>query len=281
MESLLNFVPDTLSQENLWLKFSLVRDGASLQTLRQYTRGSENTILAILTSNGDVFGSFTSSAWRKHRGYYGDGQAFVWKMSQSRLTPCSSLLEQATLESDILVYPFSGLNNYIQLCTSNSLAVGGGVLDISSKNQMDESSEKEEENNKSESHQRNFGFGIMIDSDLSNGSSSPCATFRSPCLLNDSLEKNNGDVFDILNLEVWTFTPCFNIEEAENMEYKKYLIQKNLEQHANGEKTELKGDELTQKQFYRRVGQDYEDFCDVFDGVNSDLQGIGAPSHAI
>jgi hypothetical protein len=48
------------------------------------------------------------------------------------------------------------------------------------------------------------GFGRAIESDLLRGSTSPCATFDRPYL---SL---HGEIFDIVNLEIWTFTPCYN-----------------------------------------------------------------------
>mmetsp|Transcript_11697 Transcript_11697/g.16865 ORF Transcript_11697/g.16865 Transcript_11697/m.16865 type:complete len:358 (+) Transcript_11697:51-1124(+) len=52
LESLLNFVPDHLSQENLWLKFSMTRDGASINTLRELCKNSQYTFLAIETTEG-------------------------------------------------------------------------------------------------------------------------------------------------------------------------------------------------------------------------------------
>merc|ERR1712157_578819 len=61
MESLLNFVPEALVETNFWLKYSLVRDGASLHTLKRYVRAAEHTIIAIETTQGNVFGSFNSS----------------------------------------------------------------------------------------------------------------------------------------------------------------------------------------------------------------------------
>lgn len=59
MDSILNFVPEHLKDDNLWLKFSLVRDGASLDILKRYCRAATCTILAIETTNGE--GEFVSS----------------------------------------------------------------------------------------------------------------------------------------------------------------------------------------------------------------------------
>ena len=123
MDSLLNFVPEHLWNCNYWLKYSLVRDGASLDILRRYCRAATHTILAIETTNGDVFGSFTSSAWtcRRHRQssskFYGTGESFLWRMRSNRNAPVHSLFEQAQLESEIDVFPYNGSNDYVQLCT--------------------------------------------------------------------------------------------------------------------------------------------------------------------
>lgn len=47
MDSLLNFVPDSMTMENFWLKYSLLRDGADLYTLKQYVKATPYTILAV------------------------------------------------------------------------------------------------------------------------------------------------------------------------------------------------------------------------------------------
>lgn len=60
-----------------------------------------------------------------------------------------------------------------------------------------------------------YGFGLAIKGDLQVGTSGPCATFRNPCL---SSHSGKSEVFQIFNLEVWAFTPCINVEEAEKME---------------------------------------------------------------
>eukprot|EP00978_Attheya_sp_CCMP212_P022911 scaffold69290_cov45-Attheya_sp.AAC.2 len=126
MESLQFFFPYVISEENYWMQYSLVRDGASMHTLLQNVRGAKHTILAIETTDGEVFGSFTSSPWRKNWKYYGNGEAFLWRMRQTRKTPCHSIIDQAQLESELDVYPWTGENNFVQLCTQDKIAVGGG-----------------------------------------------------------------------------------------------------------------------------------------------------------
>ena len=87
MESLQAFLPNTVSQQNFWLKYSLLRDGASYYKLLQNIRGACNTIIAVgkvtfiyldifrlntkimlsvlETTRGRVFGSYTTKPWRK------------------------------------------------------------------------------------------------------------------------------------------------------------------------------------------------------------------------
>jgi len=63
MESLHHFVPYSVSEQNFFMKYSLVRDGASFTSLLQHIRGSLRTIIALETTDGEVFGSFTSTQW--------------------------------------------------------------------------------------------------------------------------------------------------------------------------------------------------------------------------
>lgn len=293
MESLLSFLPESLSSgQNFWLKFSLVRDGASLETLLRYVRAAPNTIIAIETTNGNVFGSFTSSTWsnkRHHRGYYGTQQAFLWKMRHNRVTtPCYSLFDQASLESEIDVFMCSGMNDYIQLCTHDRIALGSGVLKQpkteplileEGESQGSESSLRLYEMDEDGDKATDYGFGLAISSDLLHGTSSPCATFQNPSLCKDTTDKNNisdgGEVFEIVNLEVWSFTPCLTVEDAERLEMRKYFIQESVMSLASTSSTShsrqgeywstypssskstslWSASDLSQRDFYRRVGE--------------------------
>lgn len=205
MESLQNFLPPTISESNFWLKYSLVRDGASLSSLLRNIRGTRRTLIAIETVEGEVFGSFTSLPWRRNWNYFGNGESFLWRMRRSRSENDAqhSILDQAKLESELEVFYWSGKNNLVQYCTHEMLAVGGGLL--RDDNRVDISDERPDTG----------GFGLAIDSDLLRGTSSPCATFQSPPL---SKSHSNGSPFEILNMEVWTLTPCGSVAEAENME---------------------------------------------------------------
>ena len=221
METLQNFFPFAVSEQNFWLKYSLVRDGASLSSLLQHIRGSKHTLIAIETVEGEVFGSFTSAPWRKGWNYYGNGESFLWRMRRSRSEKDKqySVLDQAKLESEVDVFYWTGSNDYVQYCTNDILAIGGGSL-------------KEDDRDDQEMDKRDSppltptgkaaGFGLSIDSDLLRGTSSSCATFQSPPL---SKSHDNGDSFEILNIEVWTLTPFSTVAEAENQEMRTLFLE--------------------------------------------------------
>ena len=304
MESLLSFLPETLSSgQNFWLKFSLVRDGSSIETLLRYVRAAPNTILAIETTDGNVFGSFTTSAWsnraRHHGGFYGSQQAFLWKMRHNRLTtPCYSLFDQAQLESEIDVFMCSGINDYVQFCGNDRIILGSGKL----KKQSVSTSTIEEDDGRSqsihlyedeneESDAEDYGFGLAINGDLLHGTSSPCATFRNPSLCRDhnhskDNDKEGGEIFDIVNLEVWTFTPCRTIPDAERLEMTKYFIEESVMSLASTRSSNTQSSrrggywatnpnsnrsacsstwnasDFSQREFYRRVGENDENEID-------------------
>lgn len=250
MESLLSFVPESVCNENLWLRFSLVRDGASLATMKRYVRAAPYTILAIETTKGEVFGSFTTSPWSTHLGYYGSGRNnFLWKMRHNRLTPCHSLFEQAQMETEIDVYCYSGLNTFIQVCRNDRLALGGGTLDTSGAEEHGDVSMFPVTLDEDE----NCGFGLAIDDDLLKGTTSPCATFRNPSLV------HQGETFEIVNLEVWSFTPCRSINDAQKLELGKFYIHESIVSNASSRSTRsgrnFSSQEMNQEEFYRRVGQ--------------------------
>ena len=240
MESLLNFVPEALSAENFWLKYSLVRDGASLDTLRNYSKASPDTIIAIQTTKGECFGCFTSSIWRVRNGYFGHGEPFIWKMRYNRCSPCYSLFEQARLESEIDVFPFSSLNKEVQLCTHDMIGIGGGEISL----------EDTSKSFYSRSQLLELGFAFVLHDDLLKGVTSPCPTFCSPRLTAD-----DSGIFDVLNLEVWTFTPCTDVESAEKLEMRKFERLSNLSWGEISDNIMSTSPSASIKDFYRRVGE--------------------------
>ena len=216
MESLQNFFPYSVSEDNFWMKYSLVRDGASMHSLLQHVRGAKYTIVALETSDGEVFGSFTSEPWRKNWNYFGTGESFLWKMRRSRLEKTHGILEQAHLESEVDVYPYTGENRYIQLCTHDRIAVGGGTP-----LEKKEGDEVMTLDSGLLVKPHEWGFGLAIAADFLTGTSSPCVTFGSPGLSN---AHQDGSIFEIVNMELWTLTPCRTEAEAEKLELGKLFL---------------------------------------------------------
>ncbi|CAB9498926.1 TLDc [Seminavis robusta] len=260
MDSLLNFAPTSVSMENYWMKFSLIRDGASLYTLKQYVKAAPCTLLAIETTKGHVFGSFTSNIWKNHPTFFGGAPSFLWRMRHNRRTVCHSLFEQAQLESEIDVYASSGLNDLFQVCDEHRLAIGGGKLTPDGEEPSGDNGHgiKLDDLKAGES----YGFGIALDDDLLSGTTSPCGTFRNPCLI-DPMSK--GEVFDVANIEVWTYTPCADVQAAERMEMTRYFLEESIRSVTSSTASSAKGVDLYsnpfnsqdefQRDFYRRVGQ--------------------------
>ena len=244
MDALINFLPDECQGENFWLRYSLVRDGASLDTLRNYIRAARYTIIAIETPRGEVFGSFTSSPWRTNVGYYGGQPAFVWKMRHNRRSQCSSLFEQAKLESEIDVYMCTHKKELVQVCRHDQLAVGGDEYLESDEVNLDES-----------------GFAFSLESDLLVGTTSPCKSFTSPALIGSG---QHSQVFDVAGLEVWSLTPCFDVPSAQKLEMTKFFIEASVRSSTQSTSTgsssrmAFHSTDLVSDRFYQRVGQDYE-----------------------
>lgn len=150
--------------------------------------------------------SVINSSSRRHHGYFGTCDSFLWRMIRSRHTPCTSLIDQAALESEIEIFPATGKNENFQLCTKDKLAVGRGK-----QNHIDKHRTKilDEKFNADDS------LGLCIDQSLMIGFSRPCSTFMNPCLASDFSKDGS---FEIANIEVWALTPCKTIGEAQQME---------------------------------------------------------------
>ena len=293
LDALMSFLPDTVLGQNFWLRFSLVRDGASLDTLRRYVRASQYTILAIETPNGQVFGSFTSSPWKNTYGFYGSTPAFVWKMRHSRQTRCSSLFEQAQLESEIDVFMADGYHDRIQVCRHDGLAVGGDDHMPMTKDAATTSSGDQGEDNKHGNNTASVsGFAIALEDDLLRGTTSHCRTFHNPALCGDG---SQTQVFDVAGLEVWTLTPCFDVPAAEKLEMTKFFLEEQSTRSIQSFRdspnigsrrdSSFRGNEVfDQEQFYRRIGRDPESesrrarwqYLNTMGGVVSDRKGVGA-----
>eukprot|EP00970_Alexandrium_tamarense_P020185 scaffold14940_cov200-Alexandrium_tamarense.AAC.5 len=214
MKCLREHFPYALREENFWLKYSMVRDGASLEKVFDTLRHSQHTVLAIETTKGEVFGSFTSTPWRSNGNkYYGSCEAFVWMLRKAR-EDCSSLDEYVLRESSLEVFPWNskGGNRNVQLSNTRKLFVGGGEPD---KDVTERCEEQCKQDNESTEHL--WGMALALDKDLFYGSSSRCATFDSKPLIDRAL-KEGSEAFEVMNMEIWSLTPCMTEELAQNLE---------------------------------------------------------------
>jgi len=271
MDSLLNFVPNHLQQDNFWLKFSLIRDGASLDILKRYCRAATHTVLAIETTNGEVFGSFSSAPWTTNNKYFGTGESFLWRMRHNRNKDVHSLFEQAQLETEIDIFPYNNTNDYIQLCTHDKIAFGGG-----DRMKKEDSTVHEDEPlddttaaflNDSMSSSLGMGFGLALDWDLLHGSTSPSATFGNPNLVDNSQVTGT---FDVMNLEVWGFTGQMCLHSAEKSEMNAFFLRESIKSNMSSSDRDdtsrssvFSSDDLSSTdQFYRRLGQNDDNEAD-------------------
>mmetsp|Transcript_46104 Transcript_46104/g.52050 ORF Transcript_46104/g.52050 Transcript_46104/m.52050 type:complete len:321 (+) Transcript_46104:2-964(+) len=238
------YLPNALRGESFWLKYSLVRDGASSLSLLQQVRGSPYTLFAMETVDGEVFGGFFATAWTvQGEEYFGRGESFLWKMKHRRgssstmhdssststsnhshttledsFSSRDSLSEQVDREADLVIYPAEAYygNHFYQLCTHDKLAAGGGACDFP----------KDFGNGRGTYAPHEIGFGLLFEEgSMMEGSSAACLTYRSPPL---SDLHPDGSTFEVVNLEVWGFTPCRTEKDARTLEYKNMFFQ----QHA-------------------------------------------------
>jgi TLD len=260
-----------LRGQNYWLRYSLIRDGASIQTLKQYVRAAKYTIVAIETRSGHVFGSFTSSPWRNALSFYGGQPAFVWKMRRSRRTKCASLFDQAQLESEIDVYMCAHADSLCQLCRYDSLAIGGDDGGAGAGGLQNDGDDDHFPIPAAMEDLAQGGFAFFLEEDLMCGTTSPCATFTSPALYGKG-DKSNA--FDVAGLEIWSFTPCHDVKSAEKLEMTQFFIEESTRgshyspSTSSSRQSSILGPssdssmftsrDLIQEDFYRRVGEDLE-----------------------
>jgi len=198
-------MPYAIQEDNYWLKYSSDRDGSSIRCLLTKCKHSTKNVLAIQTTDGNIFGAFTNSRWRANgKHFYGSCESFLWKMRKSlHEKKCANVTEQAILESELEIYPWTGQNRNIQFSNMKTMGLGGGECDDA----LEEEYDCDEEAN---------GFGIRIDSEC-RGTSSPSVTFGNPGFV-------SGDAFEVAAIEVWTMTPVSSLKEAQRLELARAFI---------------------------------------------------------
>mmetsp|Transcript_34323 Transcript_34323/g.38429 ORF Transcript_34323/g.38429 Transcript_34323/m.38429 type:complete len:936 (-) Transcript_34323:72-2879(-) len=197
MHALQNHLPLCCESSNFWLKYSMVRDGASAYSLEVKSGLAKHTVMAVETLNGDVFGCFMSKPWIKTNNQYRVcGESFLWRMKKRRTATENPELEVIDGNDCIDVYPWTGKNEFCQLFDNDNIACGGGIVDAGD------------------------GFGIILNSDLLSGSSSSCITYGNPSLVTLDGEQlsHDGNQFEVANIEVWALTPYMFVADAEKSE---------------------------------------------------------------
>ncbi|CAE6526357.1 unnamed protein product [Rhizoctonia solani] len=96
------------------LLYSLDQHGISLATF--YARCEQpvtgGCLVAIRDSEGATFGVWCGDGVRKHEGYAGTGESFLWTQRQSG--------------GPVKVFKWTGKNDYVRLCESDFISFGGG-----------------------------------------------------------------------------------------------------------------------------------------------------------
>jgi hypothetical protein len=206
MESLQKHLPWSCADENFWLRYSQNRDGGSIAAMEFKIRMVKNTIVAVETLRGDVFGCFMAEKWRKTGKYELCGESFLWRM---KYQVCRSSSMEESIDQDdqtldeisrkvgeIEVYPWTGDNEECQLLSDERIGVGGG----------------------------GSGFGFVVEDGLWGGSSSPCSTYDNPCLVTSP-----DGTFEVANIEVWAMTPFLFADEAEKCQASRRFISENVD----------------------------------------------------
>ena len=204
MEALHSNLPMSCSQDNFLILYSLMRDGADMRTLEMKIANANNTIIAIETLQGDVFGCFMKNPWKRTSKYEMGGESFLWRLKQPRSTPTivgkpspeephiedeGIVNKIAQREGDIEIFRWTGENDDCQLFSLDRIAAGSGIQ-AGGLNQND-------------------GFGFIVEDGLARGSSSPCTTYDNPSLV---LSRNGH--FEVANMEVWSMTPFLFEKDA-------------------------------------------------------------------
>ncbi|CAE6454306.1 unnamed protein product, partial [Rhizoctonia solani] len=152
------------------LLYSLDQHGISLATF--YTRCEQpatgGCLVAIRDSEGATFGVWCGDGVRKHDGYAGTGESFLWTQKQDG--------------GPVKVFKWTGKNDYVRLCESDFISFGGGQVHLIS----------------------NGKFGLYLDSALQDGESAPCPTFDNEPLCSGGASSTGTVKYECVGIEAWS-----------------------------------------------------------------------------
>lgn len=177
LEALLQFVPEP--SQHFWLKYSH-EQGSNLW---KHCRACTQVCIILETTDRLVFGAYFSSQ-----------SSFLFRLRHARSTDWD-WQEAWQKETELQVFPCMQSEPAVHVSEEGTWTWGQGTLQ--------------------EGDSPHYGAGLVIDASLRSGSTSTCATFGSPCLVNESV---GGATFEIAAMEVWTLTSHVTVPEAEQAE---------------------------------------------------------------
>jgi hypothetical protein len=157
--------------------FCIGSDGDSMLSMLYQCRMFRYTILVIQTTRREVLGGFATANWndKRHNVYYGNGQSFLFASHPDESTEPYLVDGQASASDGcpLVVYPWSGDNDYCQICDpdQNRIAMGG-----------------------------EGDFGLIVRDNFGFGETGRSRTYRNPPLV-------AGGRFEISAFEVYGIVP--------------------------------------------------------------------------
>lgn len=124
-------------------------------------------MLAIRDEGGEIFGVWSTEAFKPRIGHYGTGECFLWRVPDAKSEDERKPHRRHPVLT-IEAFGTTGKNNYYLVSEPSYLAAGvsGGV------------------------------FGLWVDEQLLAGSSRPTMTYDNPCLA-------SSEEFECAQVEVW------------------------------------------------------------------------------
>lgn len=212
-------LPLALQQADWKRLYSLGTHGASFATLVDKVKEYRYTVIVIQTNQNRIFGGFATHTWKAHRGFYGDGQSFLFSFEnvQPSANVKSDKDSDSSNQSTVVEFLFHHLLNAcaVEVCFSECNVAGssnsgtgdsesGGGLKIYNWTGLNRYFQ-----HCSVSDQRiafgggNDNFGLCLETDFVQGTSEYCETFGNQAL-------GGEPTFMIQNVEVYGISSaCF------------------------------------------------------------------------
>ncbi|KAJ6240651.1 nucleolar protein 7/estrogen receptor coactivator-related [Anaeramoeba flamelloides] len=109
IKAIFQHLPNSLSLSDWEMSFCTEEDGISLITLYQKLKFSNDSLMIIQTTDGDIFGVYNPVKIRPFNSFYGTSRAFLF-----------------TFYPEFQAFKWSGKNDFYILSTYKSISFGGG-----------------------------------------------------------------------------------------------------------------------------------------------------------